>query len=196
MKTLKNLWNFISTKLNSFFKKNLSAQDQMTAAAETLISEIKRLKTVFAKSETEEKRIRALVVEKTKQAAAKDEEIKRLVKEGLPVTTHAKLAILFRRTADALLAKADDLVTMRGEIAKAVVEMDNQRQDLAVKLEYIRETKAANELGITCTDDVVELAALTKIDIEDTMMRIETFNGDRQTEVTSAEVQNYINSLS
>ncbi|QAY01474.1 hypothetical protein ZPAH1_orf00046 [Aeromonas phage ZPAH1] len=195
MKALKSLWKFITTKINSFVTKNTSVEDQYASAADRLINEITRLRTVFVKSEREERRMRELASEKQKQAEAKDKEIRYLSQQGLPVTTHAKLAILFRRTAEALIKKADDLVGMRTEIAGAVVEMDNQRMDLAVKLEYIRETKAANALGITCADDVVELSALTKIDIDETLMRIETFQGDKQTEVTSAEVQNYIDSL-
>ncbi|MFP9035556.1 hypothetical protein, partial [Enterococcus faecalis] len=85
---------------------------------------------------------------------------------------------------------------MRIEIAKKVVELDDARQELAVKLEYIRETRAANALGISTADDVVEIAALTKVDIEDTLARVETFNGNISgVETTSADVQEYINSL-
>lgn len=193
---LKALVDFIRTKLNSFFTKNISVEDRYTQAAVDVIDEMHRLKTVKEKSVGEESRLRKLADEKIKQAVQKEDEIRRLNAEGSgPVVTHAKLAILFRRTATALIEKADGLAGMRIEIAKAVVSLDDQRQDLAVKLEYIRETRAANELGISCADDVIEIAALTKVNVEDVMMRIETFNGHQQTEVTDSEVAALIASL-
>lgn len=193
--SIKKVAEFIRTKLSTFVTKNTSVEDQYTQAANRIISEITKLETVHVKSVNEEKRLRKLAKEKEVQAATKDREIRKLVAENIPVVTHAKLAILYRRTATALSEKAEALVGMRAEIESAVVELDNQRQDLAVKLEYIRETRNAEALGITCGDDVIELAALTKVDINDVMMRIETFHGDKQTEVTSVEVEDYINSL-
>lgn len=50
---------------------------------------------------------------------------------------HAKLGLLYRRTAEQLTTKADGYAEMRIEIAKKVVELDDARQELAVKLEYI-----------------------------------------------------------
>ena len=193
---LKELVQFIRTKMTSFFTKNTSVEDRYMQAANNVIDEMLRLKTAKEKSVGEESRLRKLAEEKTKQAIQKENEIRRINKDGSgPVVTHAKLAILFRRTATALIEKADGLANMRTEIAKAVVSLDDQRQDLAVKLEYIRETKAANDLGISCAADVVELAALTKVNVEDVMMRIETFNGHQQTEVTDYEVEELIASL-
>ncbi|AAQ81375.1 e.6 hypothetical protein [Aeromonas phage 31] len=193
--SFKKLAQFIRTKVSVFVTKNVSIEDQYTQAADQVITEITKLEKVFVKSEKEEARLRKIASEKEIEAIRKDDEIRRLITKNIPVDTHAKLAILYRRTGLALINKADELVKMRDEIKHAVVSLDNQRQDLAVKLEYIRETRNAESLGISCADDVVELAALTKIDVNDVMMRIETFNGDKRTEVTSSEVEDYINSL-
>lgn len=196
MNTLKKIVEFIRTKLDSAMAKNLSVEEQYTAAAAKLLDKIKDLKTASVKSINEEKRIRELVIEKNRQAESKEREIRKLLSEGQDVTMHAKLGLLYRRTAEQLTTKADGYAEMRIEIAKKVVELDDARQELAVKLEYIRETRAANALGISTADDVVEIAALTKVDIEDTLARVETFNGNISgVETTSADVQEYINSL-
>lgn len=193
--SMKNIAEFIRTKINSFVKKNTSIEDQYTKAAEQVISQITRLETAHVKSVSEEKRLRQYAKDKQAEARRKDNEIRMLMNQNVPVETHVKLAILYRRTADALNVKADELEKMRDEIKLAVVELDNSRLDLAAKLEFIRETRNAEALGISCSEDVIELAGLTKVDVNDVMMRIETFNGDKQTAVTISEIENYINGL-
>src|SRR5699024_2362927 len=114
---------------------------------------------------------------------------------GADVQVHAKLGLLYRRTAKQLRKKADDYVEMRNEIKLKVKELDDSRQELAVKLEYIRETRKVSALGIATADDVVEIAALTKIDIEDTLMRVETYKCPQVgVDTTSADIEEYINS--
>ncbi|UYD57487.1 hypothetical protein OFDDKENP_00111 [Aeromonas phage B614] len=193
--SMKNIANFIRTKIGTFVKKNTSVEDQYTKAADHVINQITKLETAHVKSVNEEKRLRRLAKEKEIEAIRKDDEIRVLLTRNVPVETQVKLAILYRRTADALNARADELAKMRDEIKVAVVELDNTRIDLAAKLEFIRETRNAEALGISCSEDVIEMAGLTKVDVNDVMMRIETFHGDKQTAVTVSEVESYINSL-
>ncbi|UOX40442.1 hypothetical protein OBDJBBDK_00118 [Aeromonas phage AhFM11] len=193
--SIKNVVEFVRTKIATFVKKNTSVEDQYTKAAEHVISQIKKLEVAHVKSMNEEKRLRTLAGHKEIDASRKDDEIRTLISRGVPVDTQVKLAILYRRTASALNTRADDLVKMRDEIKVAVVELDNTRVDLAAKLEFIRETRNAEELGISCADDVIEMAGLTRVDVNDVMMRIETFHGDKQTAVTVSEVENYIAGL-
>lgn len=196
MNTLKKLVEFIRSKLGTAMAKNLSIEDQYTQAASTLIDKITELQTAHVKSVNEEKRIRALADEKDQLAASKEREIRKLIADGADVQVHAKLGLLYRRTAKQLRKKADDYVEMRNEIKLKVKELDDSRQELAVKLEYIRETRKVSALGIATADDVVEIAALTKIDIEDTLMRVETFKGPQVgVDTTSADIEEYINSL-
>ena len=85
---------------------------------------------------------------------------------------------------------------MRAQIEETVVKLDDQRLDLAVKLEYIRETRNASALGITSADDVIEIAELAKVDVQDIMMKVETFSGTQPgIETTTADVQEYLESL-
>ena len=107
MNTLKKIVEFIRTKLGSAMAKNLSVEEQYTAAAAKLLDKIKDLKTASVKSINEEKRIRELIVEKNKQAESKEREIRKLLSEGQDVTMHAKLGLLYRRTAEQLTTKAD-----------------------------------------------------------------------------------------
>lgn len=193
--SFKNIAEFVRTKIATFTKKNISVEDQYTKAADLVISQITKLETAFIKSNSEESRLRKLADEKQNDAVRKDDEIRVLLNREVPVDTQVKLAILYRRTAAALNMRADELAKMRDEIKLAVVELGNTRIDLAAKLEFIRETRNAEALGITCSEDVIEMAGLTKVDINDVMMRIETFHGDRQTAVTVSEVENYIAGL-
>ncbi|ADO19487.1 hypothetical protein VR20_138 [Escherichia phage vB_EcoM_VR20] len=196
MNTLKKLVEFIRSKLGTAMAQNLSIEDQYTKAASTLIDKITELQTAHVKSVNEEKRIRELANEKDQLAASKEREIRKLIADGADVQVHAKLGLLYRRTAKQLRKKADDYVEMRNEIKLKVKELDDSRQELAVKLEYIRETRKVSALGIATADDVVEIAALTKIDIEDTLMRVETFKGPQVgVDTTSADIEEYINSL-
>lgn len=95
MNTLKKIVEFIRTKLGSAMAKNLSVEEQYTAAAAKLLDKIKDLKTASVKSINEEKRIRELIVEKNKQAESKEREICKLLSEGQDVTMHAKLGLLY-----------------------------------------------------------------------------------------------------
>lgn len=196
MSILKKIVEFIRAKLGTAIANNTTVEDQYTHGANLIIDKIKQLKISHVKSINEEKRIRALADEKNALALSREKEIRRLLVEGVDVTTHAKLGLLYRRTAEALIKKADDYVGMRKEIEAKVVELDDKRLDLAVKLEYIRETRSANALGIATAEDVIEIASLAKVEVEDTLMKVETFNSSIPgTETTSADVADYIASL-
>ena len=196
MAILKKLVEFIRSKFGTFVAQNTSIEDQYTMAANRIIDEITKLRTTHVKSVNEEKRLLKLADEKDQAGASKEREIRRLLAEGAPVETLAKLGLLYRRTATALRAKAAEYKEMRAQIEQTVVKLDEQRLDLAVKLEYIRETRNANALGITSADDVIEIAELAKVDVQDIMMKVETFNGSQPgIETTSADVQEYLDSL-
>lgn len=196
MAILKKLVEFIRAKFGSFVARNTTVEDQYTEAANTLIDRITQLKTSHVLSVNEEKRIRALAADKATLAESKEKEIKRLLANGSPVGTHAKLGLLYRRTAAALLTKADEYAGMRSEIEAKVVELDDARQDLAVKLEFIRETRSANALGIATADDVIEIAALAKVSVDETLMKVDTFHtAEPGTVTTDADVEEYLASL-
>lgn len=196
MAILKKLVAFIRAKLGTFVAKNTTIEDQYTEAANILIDKITQLRVSHVKSVNEEKRILALAIEKDKLAESKEKEIRRLLAENMNVETHAKLGLLYRRTAEALREKAAGYAAMREEIERKVVELDDARLDLAVKLEYIRETRSAADLGISSADDVIELASLAKVSVDDITMKVETFNGaEPGTTTTTADVQEYLASL-
>ena len=85
---------------------------------------------------------------------------------------------------------------MRVEIEQKVVELDDARQDLAVKLEFIRETRSAAALGVATAEDVTEIAALAKVAVDDTLMKVDTFHtAEPGTVTTEADVEEYLASL-
>lgn len=198
MSILKKIVEFIRIKLGTFVTKNVTVEDQMTQAAEQIIAEVHKLKTrhVTAKREITEKEAQA--VQKDAAAESKEKEIRRLLAENpnANVDTHAKLGLLYRRTAQALRSKATDLTNMLVEIENTVVALDDQREDLKVKLEYIRETRNANSMGLDNVADIVESASLMKVDVETAMSRIDTFNTTPVgIETTTADLQEYLASL-
>ena len=85
---------------------------------------------------------------------------------------------------------------MLTEIETTVVALDDQREDLKVKLEYIRETRAANSMGLDNVADIIESASLMKVDVQTTLSRIDTFNTTPVgIETTTADLQEYLESL-
>ncbi|ARB05923.1 hypothetical protein fHeYen901_150 [Yersinia phage fHe-Yen9-01] len=198
MKTIKSVLNFVRSKISTVVSKNTTVEDQYTDAANQLIDKIKSLRQRYVTSKSEITRLEDLANQKDKQGASKEREIRALLADNKDanVVTHAKLGLLYRRTAEALRSKTVKLVEMQTQIAQTVVELDEQRQDIAIKLEFIRESKAANSMGLDTSESVIELAELTKIDIDTILMRVDTFNGsDPAMTTTSADVTDYINSL-
>ncbi|MGQ3469502.1 hypothetical protein, partial [Xanthomonas campestris] len=140
MSILKKLVEFIRSKFGTFVAQNTSVEDQYTTAANRIIDEITKLRTTHVKSVNEEKRLLKLADEKDQAGASKERVVRRLLSEGAPFETLAKLGLLYRRTATALLEKAGEYKEMRAQIEQTVVMLDELRLDLAVTLEYIRET--------------------------------------------------------
>lgn len=196
MSILKKLVEFIRSKLGSYVSRNTTIEDRYTSAANVLIDKITLLRESHVKSVNEEKRIRELAAEKSSLAESKEKEIRHMLANDMPVGTHAKLGLLYRRLAESLIKKADDYANMRKEIESKVVELDDARKDLAVKLEYIRETRSAAALGVASADDVIEISALAKVSVDDTLMKVDTFHtADAGTVTTEADIEEYLASL-
>ena len=198
MSILKKLVEFIRAKLGTFVARNTTIEDQYTRAANSIIDEIHKLRTRFVTAEREIKAKRDLAAENDAKAESKEKEIRHIMANNpaQDVTTLAKLGLLYRRTAAALRSKAQELEEMKLEITKTVVALDDQRQDLAVKLEYIRETQKANSMGLDTGADIIESAELAKVDVQTIISRIDTFNTTPAgVETTSADVAEYLESL-
>lgn len=197
---LKKLVAFIRAKLGTFMSRNTSVEDQYTEAANILIDKIHVLQTRFVNSKAEKVRLKALAEEKRTRQASKEKEIIHLSKTQptTDLTTHLKLALLYRNTAKALDKKADEIDGLQEEIKSAVVKLDDQRADLAVKLEYIREARSADSLGLESVADVIKSAELTGVDVETILRRVDTFNTSEvpaEIQTTSADVAEYLEEL-
>lgn len=193
----KKIANFVKTKLAVSVQKSLSVEEQYHAAADELIKKIFELKRRHATIGTEIANLEKTRVQKTEQRDRKIKEIKYLMKQGTNVETHAKLAMLYERHAEAITKRIAELQATRNAIDEAVVGLDDRRTDLAVKLELIRESRAAGELGINTEDDVFQLAELTSLDVEEVITRVQTFTGDSidNSHVTNAEVAEFLERL-
>lgn len=197
---LKKIVEFIRAKFATFASRNTSVEDRYNQAANSLIDEIHKLRTRFETSKAEKVRLTKLAREKRQREESKQKEIKHLLATDptVDVTVHAQLAILYRNTAKALDKKAAEIDDIQKSIKEAVVELDNQRQNIAVKLEFIREARSVNSMGIDSVEDVVLSAGLTNVDVETILRRIDTFNGEQiptEVQTTSADVAEYLASL-
>ena len=198
MSILKKIVEFIRAKLGTFVARNTSIEDQYVKAADSIIDEIHKLRTRHVTATREIKAKRDLADENDAKAESKEKEIRFELANNpqKDVTTLAKLGLLYRRTAGALRQKAIELEEMKSEIARTVVTLDDQRQDLAVKLEFIRETQKANSMGLDTGADIIESAELAKVDVQTIISRIDTFNTTPAgVETTSADVAEYLASL-
>lgn len=197
---LKKIVEFIRAKFATFASRNTSVEDRYNQAANSLIDEIHKLRTRFETSKAEKVKLTKLAAEKRQREEQKQKEIKHLLSTDptVDVTVHAQLAILYRNTAVALDKKAVEIDDIQKSIKEAVVELDNQRQNIAVKLEFIREARSVNSMGIDSVEDVVLSAGLTNVDVETILRRIDTFNGEQipaEVQTTSADVAEYLASL-
>lgn len=197
---LKKLVEFIRAKFASFSARNTTLEDRYTQAANALIDQIHLLKTRLETSKAEKVKLTKLAREKRTRQESKEKEIKYLM-ETQPttdLTTHVKLALLYRNTAAALDVKAAEIDEIQAKIKETVVELDDKRQDIAVKLEYIREAKSVDTLGIDSVEDVILSAGLTEVDVDTILRRVDTFNGESvpaEIQTTSADIAEYLESL-
>lgn len=195
---LKKLIQFLKTKLNAFFNKNVSVEERYAEAANSIIDEITKLRIAREKSINEEKRVLAVAKEKREKAESRENTIREMIKNGdNNVQTHVKLGLLLRQSEKVLNERAAEYPAMRDKIDETVSELNDTLEDYAVKLEYIRETQAAGTLGISTADDVVESANLVKIEVDEIVMRVKTFSGDvvGSVESTKYDQEQYLKSI-
>ncbi len=197
---LKKIVEFIRAKLGTFTARNTSVEDQYTAAANRLIDEIHKLRTRYETSKAEKVRLTKAANDKRERQASKEKEIKHFMatEPDRDLTMHVKLAILYRNTAAALDKKAAEIDGIQASIKEAVVKLDDERQNLSVKLEFIRESRAVNSMGIDSVEDVILSSGLTSVDVETILRRVDTFNGEQvpaEVQATSADVAEYLASL-
>ncbi|MGL4521465.1 MAG: hypothetical protein ACRCWQ_02770 [Bacilli bacterium] len=194
---LKKIASFIKTKLSVAIEKNTSLEDQYSEAANLIITQITELRQRHVDATAEESNLYRSIRLKQDQKDKKDKEILSIIANGGKPETHVKLAILYTRTIEAYRARQSELAVMKSSIDRTVVELDEHRQDLAVKLEYVRETQKANAMGINTEDDVIQIAGTTVVNVQDIMMRIETFTPGttHDTTTTSTDISEYLATL-
>lgn len=193
----KKIAAFVKTKLSVAVQNSLTVEEQYHAAADELIKKIFELKKRHVTIGTEIGNLEKTRAAKEEQKERKVKEIKFLMKQGTNVETHAKLAMLYARHAEAIAKRIQELLAARDAIDEAVVDLEDRRVDLAVKLELIRETRAAGEMGVSTEDDVFQIAALTSLNVDEVIMRVQTFTGETvdNAHVSNAEVAEFLESL-
>lgn len=197
---LKKIVEFIRAKFSTFAARNTTLEDQYTMAANRLIDEIHKLQTRFETSKSEKVKLLKLAEEKRAAQASTDKQIRHLrqTQPETDLSTHVKLAILYRNTSAALEKKAAEIDGIQESIKSAVVKLDDERQALAVRLTYIREVKSVDSMGIESVEDVMLSAGLTSVDVETILRRVDTFNSEQipaEIKSTDADVAEYMANL-
>lgn len=192
------LFNFFKTKTEVAIINNISTEEHYQTAALKVIEEIEKLRKRSVEADSDIKRLNNLAGEKDKARESKDKEILALRKTSpnTDVSTHVKLALLYKHTAEQFRVKATNLEAMQLQIAQSVVELSDTKDDLAVRLELIRETAKARADGIADVDGVLEATQLTQIDVDTILNKIQVFKGDdTQKVINSVEMDDYLAQL-
>lgn len=198
MAILKQIIAFIRAKMGTFMTKNLSVEDQYIQAADSIIDEVHKLKTRHVTAGTDIRKFTDKANEKIAAAESIEKDIRFTLQQdpNADVTSKARLGILNRRMAEAFQNKVQELISMKSEIERTTVELDDVRKDLQAKLEVCRAQREAAAMGLGTSEDVAESAALVKIDVESHITRIKTFNAEPAVSATTnADIDEYLANL-
>lgn len=195
----KRIAAFLKVKTDSAMIKNMSVQEQYESAALQIIQEIKKLRQRHVEAKGEIVRFRQIAKQKDEARAKVDSDILTVRKTSpkTDVSTRVKLALIHKHSAVQFRKKADALEEMLVQIEDTVRLYSDKRDDLAIRLELIRETKAAREAGLENVDDVLESAAMLDIDIDTILSEVQVFKGDDTTAVNigSSDMEDYLSQL-
>lgn len=190
---------FFKTKANSAIIKNTSVQDHYEAAALKIIAEIKKLKLRHVTARENVSKFTQIADQKDSERARVDKDILRLRRESpeADVSTRIKLALVHKHAAEQFRKKVVQEQDLMTEIESTVRNLDYQKDDLAVKLELIRETQNAREAGLENVDDIIKSVEVVSIDIDEIMNKVQVFKGEDTTAavIGTGEMADYLAQL-
>lgn len=191
--------DFFKTKAESAIIANTSVQDYYQSAALKIIAEIKKLRIRHVEARENIVKFNKIAEEKDEKRNQMDKDILRLRREApeADASTRVKLALVYKRSAEEFRKQAASESDLLTEIEGAVRDLEYQKDDLAVKLELIRETQNARDAGLQNIEDVISSVELVSINVEEMMNKAKVFKGDDMspTVLDSGEVADYLAQL-
>lgn len=195
---IKKVTDFFKTKTEVAMVKNISVEEQYTAAALKIIQEIEKLRKRDVTARSDIKKFLALAGEKQIAKENKDAEILRIRKNNpvADVSTHVKLALLYKHSSEQYAKNAKELEDMLKSIAITVVALSDKRDDFSVRLELLRETEKAKAMGLSSVDEVIESAAFLDIDVETILSKVEVVHGPQNNQIIdNSKMEEYLTEL-
>lgn len=195
----KKIAEFFKVKTDSAMIKHTTVQDHYESAALKIIEEIDKLRRRHVEAKGNINRLEQLASDKDTARAKIDRDILELRRTSpeADVSTRIKLALVYKHSADQFRKKAIAEKELMQEIESTVRTLCFKKDDLAVKLELIRERQSASEAGLENVDDIIQSSELVEVDVETILNKIQVFKGEDTSSavIGSGEMADYLANL-
>lgn len=196
MSLLKNAKNFFSTKLNFFFKSNLSAEERYTQAATAIINKIDELRHAEITATQSIAHLKEKSKEHFKNSNLKEEHIRLLKSKNQPVPKAYFIAALqYKKLGEALEAEVENRKKSIILIAEKVVELADKLEEIKANLEVIKLNKETDALGIKLPEDVMASTNHVLVDVDTIISEVDTFTESSNVTVNMSELELYVDTF-
>lgn len=196
MSLLKNTKNFFSTKLNFFFKSNLSAEERYTQAATAIINKIDELRHAEITATQSIAHLKEKSKDHFKNSNLKEEHIRLLKSKNQPVPKAYFIAALqYKKLGEALEAEVENRKKSIILIAEKVVELADKLEEIKANLEVIKLNKETDALGIKLPEDVMASTDHVLVDVDTIISEVDTFTESSNVTVNIAELELYVDTF-
>lgn len=196
MSLLKNTKNFFSTKLNFFFKSNLSAEERYTQAATAIINKIDELRHAEITATQSIAHLKEKSKEHFKNSNLKEEHIRLLKSKNQPVPKAYFIAALqYKKLGEALEVEVENRKKSIMVIAEKVVELADKLEEIKANLEVIKLNKETDALGIKLPEDVMASTNHVLVDVDTIISEVDTFTESSNVTVNMSELELYVDTF-
>lgn len=196
MSLLKNTKNFFSTKLNFFFKSNLSAEERYTQAATVIINKIDELRHAEITATQSIAHLKEKAKDHFKNSKLKEDHILLLKSKNQPVPKAYFIAALqYKKLGEALEAEVENRKKSIMVIAEKVVELADKAEEIKANLEVIKLNKETDALGIKLPEDITASTDHVLVDVDTIISEVDTFTESSNVTLNMSELELYVNTF-
>lgn len=196
MSLLKNTKNFFSTKLNFFFKSNLSAEERYTKAATVIINKIDELRHAEITATQSIAHLKEKSKDHFKNSKLKEDHILLLKSKNQPVPKAYFIAALqYKKLGEALEAEVENRKKSIMVIAEKVVELADKAEEIKANLEVIKLNKETDALGIKLPEDITASTDHVLVDVDTIISEVDTFTESSNVTLNMSELELYVNTF-
>lgn len=196
MSLLKSAKNFVSTKLTSFFKSNLSAEERYTQAATLIINKIDSLRHAEITATQSIEHLKAKAQDHFKNSKLKEDHIRLLKsKEQAVPKAYFIAALQYKKLGEALETEVENRKKSIITIAEKVVELADKLEEIKANLEVIKLNKETDALGIKLPEDVMASTDHVLVDVDTIITEVDTFTESSNVSVNMSELELYVDTF-